>query len=151
MIVGLASDHGGYLLKEYIKSHFEEKNVKFIDLGTFSEESVDYPDFGEKAAEAVLSEKCDCAIIFCGTGIGISIAANKVPGIRCAVVSDVFSAKMSKAHNNVNILALGGRVIGKGLASEIIDVWLDTEFIGGRHERRVRKIHEVENKYLNKK
>ncbi len=151
MVVGLASDHGGYLLKEDIKNHLEERKIQYIDLGTYSEESVDYPEFGEKAAEAILSGKCDYAIVFCGTGIGISIAANKVPGIRCAVVSDVFSAKMSKAHNNVNILALGGRVIGKGLASEIVDAWLDTEFIGGRHERRVQKIHEVENKYLNKK
>ncbi len=150
MIVGLASDHGGFLLKEDIKQYLENKKIQYVDLGAYSEESVDYPEFAEKAAKAVVSGQCNQAIIFCGTGIGISISANKVPGIRCAVVSDVFSAKMSKAHNNANMLALGGRVVGKGLAFEIVEAWLNTEFSGEcRHEKRVNKINEIENKYFN--
>lgn len=148
MVIGLASDHGGYELKRDIKEYLDEKKIEYIDLGAESEDSVDYPDYGEKAALAVLNGKCEKAIIVCGTGIGISIAANKVPGIRCALVSDVYSARMSRQHNNANILALGGRVIGKCLAFEIIDMWLNTEFEGGRHEKRVNKITEIENKYL---
>ncbi len=147
MKIALASDHGGYELKEAIKAYLEEKQVDYIDLGTDSDASVDYPEFGEKAANAVISKQCDQAIICCGTGIGISISANKVPGIRCAVVSDVFSAKMSREHNNVNMLALGGRVVGKGLALEIVDIWINTSFVGDRHQRRVDKIHEIEDKY----
>lgn len=148
--IALASDHGGYLLKEVIKTYLEGKKIDYVDLGTCSSESVDYPEFGEKAAVAVIEGQCHKAIICCGTGIGISISANKVPGIRCAVVSDVFSAKMSREHNDANILALGERVIGKGLALEIVDAWLNTEFAGGRHERRVNMIHEIEKKHFNK-
>lgn len=151
MKIALASDHGGYELKEAIKAYLEKKRVNCIDLGTDSDDSVDYPEFGEKAANAVISKQCDQAIICCGTGIGISISANKVPGIRCAVVSDVFSAKMSKAHNNANVLALGGRVVGIGLALEIVDAWVNTVFAGDRHQRRIDKIHVIENKYIKEK
>lgn len=136
----LASDHGGYELKEEIKKHLEEKGYAFEDIGTHSKESVDYPEYGRAAAEFVASGKADKGILCCGTGIGISLAANKVKGIRCANVSDTFSAKMSRAHNDANMLSLGGRVVGVGLALEIVDAWLETEFEGGRHQRRIDKI-----------
>ena len=136
----LASDHGGYELKEEIKKHLQEKGYDPIDIGTHSTESVDYPQFGRAAAEMVAAGEADKGILCCGTGIGISLAANKVPGIRCAVVSDTFSAKMSRAHNDANMLSLGGRVVGTGLALQIVDVWLETEFEGGRHQRRVDQI-----------
>jgi ribose 5-phosphate isomerase B len=145
--IAIGSDHGGYKLKEAIKKHLEKKGIEYKDFGTGSTESVDYPEFGMKVAEAVKSEEFDKGIVCCGTGIGISISANKVPGIRCAVVSDTFSAEMSRAHNNANVLALGERVIGVGLALKIVDVWLETEFEGGRHERRVNKIGDIETKY----
>jgi len=148
MKIGLGSDHGGYKLKETIKEHLHAKGIDVVDYGTNSEESVDYPKYGQLVAEAVASNECDYGIIVCGTGLGISIAANKVKGIRAAVVSDTFSAEMSKAHNNANILALGDRVVGKGLALKIVDVWLDTEFESGRHQRRVDGIKEIENKYF---
>lgn len=148
MKIGLGCDHGGYNLKLEIIKHLEEKGIECVDYGTNNaEESVDYPIYGQKVAEAVVAKEVDYGIVCCGTGIGISLAANKVPGIRCAVVSDVFSAKMSKAHNNANMLALGERVLGKGLALELVDAWLDTEFEGGRHSRRVNLISEIENKY----
>ncbi|MDK2917546.1 MAG: ribose 5-phosphate isomerase [Candidatus Petromonas sp.] len=147
MKIAIGSDHGGYKLKEAIKKHLEKKGIEYKDFGTGSTESVDYPEFGMKVAEAVKSEEFDKGIVCCGTGIGISISANKVPGIRCAVVSDTFSAEMSRAHNNANVLALGERVIGVGLALKIVDVWLETEFEGGRHERRVNKIGDIETKY----
>lgn len=142
MKIVLASDHGGYDLKEEIKKHLTEKGYEIEDIGTHSKESVDYPKYGREAAEIVASGKADKGIICCGTGIGISLAANKVKGIRCAVVSDTFSAKMSRAHNNANMLSLGGRVVGTGLALEIVDIWLSTEFEGGRHERRVSQIED---------
>lgn len=144
MKIGLASDHGGYELKEHIREHLEKKGIEYIDYGTNSEESVDYPDYGRKAGEAIISGEVDRAIVACGTGIGISLAANKVKGVRCALCGDSYSARMSREHNNANALALGGRVIGKDLALEIVDIWLRTEFAGGRHERRVNKISEIE-------
>ncbi len=144
--IALGSDHGGFELKEAIKKYLEETKVPYVDFGTNSTESVDYPEFGEKVGQAVTSGDCDKGIICCGTGIGISIAANKVAGIRCAVVSDTYSAQMSREHNNANILALGGRVVGEGLALKIVEVWLNTEFAGGRHERRVNLISEIEKK-----
>lgn len=147
MKIAIGSDHGGYNLKEAIKNHLEEKGIEYRDCGANGTESVDYPEFGMKVAEAVKSGECNYGIVCCGTGIGISISANKVPGIRCAVVSDTFSAEMSKAHNNANVLALGERVIGVGLALKIVDVWLEKEFEGGRHERRVGKIGDIETKY----
>ncbi|WP_255547797.1 ribose 5-phosphate isomerase B [Crassaminicella indica] len=147
MKIALGSDHGGYHLKEAIKKYLEEKGIECEDFGTNSTESVDYPEFGMKVAEAVVSGKCEKGIVCCGTGIGISISANKVPGVRCAVVSDTFSAQMSKEHNNANVLALGERVIGIGLALKIVDVWLNTEFAGERHQRRIDKITDIEKKY----
>lgn len=148
MIIGLGSDHGGYNLKTEIVKYLEEKGVKCVDFGpNNSLESVDYPIYGETVANAVKNGEVDYGIVCCGTGIGISLAANKIPGIRCAVVSDVFSAKMSKAHNNANMLSLGERVLGRGLALEIVEAWINTEFEGDRHSRRVDMIKEIEKKY----
>ena len=147
MKIGLGSDHGGYNLKEEIKKHLESKGIECVDFGTENGvDSVDYPIYGEKVAKAVVSKDVDYGILCCGTGIGISLAANKVKGIRCAVVSDTFSAKMSKAHNNANMLSLGERVIGKGLALEIVDAWINTEFEGERHLRRVNMLNDIEQK-----
>lgn len=144
MKIGIGSDHGGYDLKKYILSHLSENRIEFVDYGTYSKDSVDYPDFAKKVAEAVIKKEVDYGIVICGTGIGISIAANKIKGIRCALCGDVYSARMSKEHNNANILALGGRVIGPDLALEIVDAWIKAEFQGGRHEKRINKISEIE-------
>ena len=133
----IACDHGGYELKEEIKKHLLEKGYDLEDIGTHSTESVDYPEFGRAAAEMVAAGKADKGILCCGTGIGISLAANKVKGIRCAVVSDTFSARMSRAHNDANMLALGGRVIAPELAKLIVEIWVKTPFEGGRHQRRI--------------
>lgn len=148
MKIALGADHGGFNLKELIKKHLEGKDYQVIDYGTFNTESVDYPDIGEKVALAVKNGEADKGIITCGTGLGISITANKIPGIRAALVSETFSAEMSRAHNNANILALGGRVTGPDLALQIVDVWLKTDFLGDRHERRVNKISQIEDKYI---
>ena len=148
MRIGLGCDHGGYNLKLEIIEYLKSKNIEYIDFGANNDkESVDYPVYGEKVANAVISKEVDYGIVCCGTGIGISLAANKVPGIRCAVVSDVFSAKMSRAHNNANMLSLGERVLGRGLALEIVDAWLITEFEGDRHLKRVNMISEIEKKH----
>lgn len=148
MKIGLGSDHGGYNLKEEIKKHLEAKGIECVDFGPNNDlESVDYPIYGETVANSVVNKEIDYGILCCGTGIGISLAANKVKGIRCAVVSDVFSAKMSKAHNDANMLSLGERVLGRGLALEIVDVWINTEFEGGRHSKRVDMIKEIEKKH----
>lgn len=144
MKIGLGSDHGGFELKEYIKEHLESQGITYVDYGTNSMDSVDYPDYGRKVSDAVVAKEVDKAIVVCGTGIGISIACNKVKGIRCALCSDTYSARMSREHNNANVLALGGRVIGKDLAIEIVNTWLSSEFAGGRHERRINKISEIE-------
>ncbi|NLW40416.1 MAG: ribose 5-phosphate isomerase B [Tissierellia bacterium] len=145
MKIGIGSDHGGFELKEYIKEYLEKENIEYIDYGTYSQDSVDYPDYGKKLAEAVVSKEVDRGIAICGTGIGISIACNKVRGIRCALCSDTYSARMSIEHNNANVLALGGRVLGKDLALEIVATWLKAEFQGGRHERRINKISDIES------
>ncbi len=144
MKIGIGSDHGGYELKEHIKEFLEEENIDYIDYGTNSNESVDYPDYGKKVGEAIMAGEVERGIVICGTGIGISIAANKVKGIRCALCGDTYSARMSMEHNNANALALGGRVLGRDLAKEIVSVWLKSEFLGGRHARRVDKITEIE-------
>lgn len=145
MKVGLGSDHGGFKLKELVKDHLQSQGIECIDYGTHSEESVDYPEYGKKVGEAVVNGECDKGIVICGTGIGISISANKVKGVICALCSDTFSARMTRMHNNSNILAMGERVLGVGLALDIVDIWLKTEFEGGRHEKRVEKIREIEN------
>jgi ribose 5-phosphate isomerase B len=145
--IAIGSDHGGYELKKEVITHLEKRSIEVIDLGTNSTESVDYPEYGQAVGEYIAEGKADCGIVICGTGLGISMAANKVKGIRAAVVSDVFSAEMAKAHNNANILAFGGRVVGVGLALKLVDTWLDTNFEGGRHQRRVDKIMAVEEKY----
>lgn len=147
MKIALGSDHGGLTLKQEIISHLEKKGYELKDYGTYSSESCDYPDFALKAAEAVANKECDLGILVCGTGIGISIAANKVPGIRAALCSDTFSAHATREHNNANILALGERVVGKGLALDIVDTFLNAEFEGGRHQNRVDKITNIEKKY----
>ena len=148
MRIGLGCDHGGYNLKCEIINFLESKGIEYVDFGTNNaQDSVDYPIYGEKVANAVISKDIDYGIVCCGTGIGISLAANKVPGIRCAVVSDVFSAKMSKAHNDANMLSLGERVLGRGLALEIVDAWINTEFEGARHSKRVDMIKEIESRH----
>ena len=136
MKIAVASDHGGFALKEEVKKHLMERGLEVLDLGTHSEESVDYPVYGRACGEAVASGTADLGIVVCGTGIGISIAANKVKGIRCGLCTSVEMARLTKQHNNANILALGGRTTEKGLAMDIVDAWLDTEFEGGRHQRR---------------
>ncbi len=143
MKIVLASDHGGYELKEIIKNHLIEKKYDFIDLGTNSEESVDYPDYGYAAGVAVAEGKGDRGIVFCGSGIGICIAANKVTGIRCALVNSVEMAVLAKQHNDANIISLGGRLTPPDLAIQIVDTWLTTEAEGGRHHRRVDKLNEL--------
>ncbi len=145
MIIALASDHGGYALKEIVKKHIKDKDktIKIVDLGTHSEESVDYPVYGKACGEAVASGKADLGIVCCGTGIGISMAANKVKGIRCGLCTSVEMAHLTKEHNNANILALGGRTTEPELACAIVDEWLDTEFAGGRHKRRTDMLDEM--------
>ena len=137
MKIAVASDHGGFALKEEVKKHLMERGIEVLDLGTHSEESVDYPVYGRACGEAVASGTADLGIVVCGTGIGISIAANKVKGIRCGLCTSVEMARLTKQHNNANILALGGRTTETSLAMEIVDAWLDTEFEGGRHQRRI--------------
>ena len=144
MIV-IASDHAGFPLKEEIKKHLEENGVEYIDCGTDSTASVDYAAFAQKACLKVTSGEADKAILCCGTGIGISMAANKVKGIRAACCSDYFSAKFTRMHNDANALCMGARVVGAGLAIELVDVFLNTEFEGGRHQRRVDQITAIEN------
>lgn len=143
MKIATASDHGGFALKEEVKKHLMERGIEVLDLGTHSEESVDYPVYGKACGEAVASGKADLGIVVCGTGIGISIAANKVKGIRCGLCTSVEMARLTKQHNNANILALGGRTTETGLAMEIVDTWLDTEFEGGRHQRRVNLLDQM--------
>ena len=137
MKLAIASDHGGYQLKEEIKAYLETRGIEVLDLGTNSEESVDYPQFGYACGEAVASGKADRGIVCCGTGIGISIAANKVQGIRCSLCTDTNMAELTRKHNDSNMLALGGRTTEVKTALEITEVWLNTEFEGGRHQRRV--------------
>lgn len=147
MRVAIAADHGGFTLKEQIKKVLQDMNLEFEDYGTDSEQSVDYPNFGLKVSEAVARGEFDRGILICGTGLGMSIVANKVRGIRCAVVHDTFSAKATREHNDTNVLAMGARVIGPGLAEEIVRIWLSTDFAGGRHTRRLDMIRQIEEKY----
>ncbi|WP_080843835.1 ribose 5-phosphate isomerase B [Cytobacillus gottheilii] len=146
MKVAIASDHGGVNIREEIKSLMDEMGIQYEDFGCECDTSVDYPDYALPVAEKVASGEFDRGILICGTGIGMSIAANKVKGIRCALVHDTFSAKATRAHNDSNMLAMGERVIGPGLAREIASIWLGTDFEGGRHETRVGKVKAYENK-----
>jgi ribose 5-phosphate isomerase B len=146
MKIALASDHGGFELKEIVREYLTEKGYEIMDLGTYNTDSVDYPDYGLKAGQEVAAGNADRGIVICGTGIGISISANKVKGIRCALCHDVYSAEMTRAHNDSNILAMGGRVVGRDLALRIVRAWIESDFEGGRHGRRVDKITEYENK-----
>lgn len=136
----MACDHGGLRLKKVIIEYLKENGYEIEDFGTDTEESCDYPDFAGKAAKAVANKQCDKGIVVCGTGIGVSITANKVKGIRCALVHDVFSAKATRQHNDTNMLAMGQRVIGEGLALEIVKTWLTTDYEGGRHQQRIEKM-----------
>ena len=144
MKIAVACDHGGYRLKNVLMEEMVKQGYEVIDFGTYSEESGDYPDFAAKAAKAVASGDCDKGVVVCGTGIGVSITANKVKGIRCALVHDVFSAKATRAHNDTNMLAMGQRVIGEGLALEILNAWLHTDYEGGRHDARIEKMMKLE-------
>ena len=140
-MIAIGSDHGGFQLKQAIMAHLRQRGIEYKDFGTYTEASCDYPEYGRAVALAVASGECDRGILICGTGIGISITANKVPGIRAALCSDCFSAEATRLHNDANILALGGRVVGEGLALKIVDTFLDTPFSGEeRHARRIAKI-----------
>lgn len=144
MKISMACDHGGLALKEHLKTHLLERGFEVVDFGTNSTESCDYPDYARPAAEAVASGECDRGILVCTTGIGVSITANKVKGIRCALLSDTVSARLTRQHNDTNMMALGQGMVGPMLATEIVDIWLDTAFEGGRHQRRVDKVMAIE-------
>ncbi len=149
MKIALGSDHGGYRLKESIKAHLIEQGHEVVDYGTYDESSVDYPTFALKAALAVSKQECERGILICSTGIGISIAANKVRGIRAALCSDLLSARLTREHNDTNVLALGAFIVGEKLAHAIVDTWLGTEFSHDeRHQRRIDAITKIENEYL---
>lgn len=147
MKIVLGSDHGGINLKTALTGYLARRGVEVEDAGTNGGESVDYPDFGQRVAELVVAGAADLGILICGTGIGMSIAANKVPGIRAALVTDSFMARMAREHNNANILVLGGRILDEQKACELAGAWLDASFEGGRHQGRLDKIVEIENKY----
>ena len=144
MKISMACDHGGLALTEHLKAHLLERGFEVVDFGTNSAESCDYPDYARPAAEAVASGECDRGILVCTTGIGVSITANKVKGIRCALLSDTVSARLTRQHNDTNMMALGQGMVGPMLATEIVDIWLDTAFEGGRHQRRVDKVMAIE-------
>ena len=146
MKVAVGCDHGGFVLKDAVISTLEELGAQVVDMGTYSTESVDYPVYGKKVADAVANGECDLGVVMCGTGIGISIAANKVKGIRAAVVTDEFMAEMTRRHNNANIIALGGRVITPEKAKSLVKAWYTAEFEGGRHARRVAMISDIESR-----
>ena len=143
-MIAIASDHGGYRLKEHIKAYLAAKGITCEDFGTDSTDSCDYPVFGEAAARAVAEGRCERGIVICTTGIGISITANKVKGIRCALCGDALSAEMTRRHNDANMLAMGAGIVGPMTAERIVDTFLSTGFEGGRHERRVKRMMEIE-------
>ncbi|MEG0804057.1 MAG: ribose 5-phosphate isomerase B [Pygmaiobacter sp.] len=144
-MIALGADHGGYALKEEIRQYLDERKIAYKDFGTYTDGSVDYPDMAVAPCNAVVCGECDKALLFCGTGVGISMAANKIKGIRACCCSDAFSAKYTRLHNDANALCLGGRVVGAGLAIELVELFLSTPFEGGRHARRVAKIMELEH------
>ena len=146
MKLAIACDHGALDLKNAVKTHLEEKGYEVMDFGTYTAASCDYPEFAGAAAKAVASGECEKGIVMCTTGIGVSITANKVKGIRCALLSDVLSARMTRLHNDTNMMAMGAGIVGKNLALEIVDTWLSTEFSGDeRHQRRINKMMALEN------
>ena len=145
-MIAIGCDHGGYKLKEELKKYMDEKEIEYKDFGTMSEESIDYPNIAKKVAMAVQSKECEKGILICRSGIGMSMCANKYKGIRAAQCHDTFSAKMTRQHNNANVLTMGGRVVGSELAKDIVNEFLTNEFLGGRHETRVNKMMELENK-----
>ncbi|MEW6109669.1 MAG: ribose 5-phosphate isomerase B [Nitrospirota bacterium] len=149
MKIAVGCDHAGFGLKEDILKLLKKLDIDYLDCGTNTEESVDYPDFGEKVSELVSSGKVDRGILVCGTGIGMSMVANKFPNVRASLCNDLFSAKMSRMHNDANVLVMGGRIIGRDLASEIVKIWLTTPFEGERHLKRLNKIKRIEEN-LNK-
>ena len=142
--IAIASDHGGFDLKENVIAQLRDKNWEVDDFGPANDDSVDYPDYGVKLVEAILENNIQRGILICGTGLGMSIVVNRFPGIRGALCTDTYMAKMCRKHNDSNILILGGRVVGKGLAAEIVETWLKTNFEGGRHQRRLDKINEID-------
>lgn len=148
MQIGLACDHGGFELKEELKTLLKSIGINPIDMGSFNEESVDYPDFGILVAEKVSRGELERGILICGTGIGMSIVANKFPRVRAALANDLYSARCSREHNDANVLVIGGRIVGGELAREIVKVWMNTPFAGGRHQRRVDKIRALEKKIM---
>ncbi len=145
-MIAIGCDHGGFELKQQVIKHLQEKGFEVKDFGCYSTDSVDYPDYAFPVAQSVANGEAEKGILICGTGIGMSIAANKVKGIRCALCHDCFSAHATREHNDSNVLAMGARVIGAGLALDIVDTWLETEFTGGRHVNRINKISAIENK-----
>jgi ribose 5-phosphate isomerase B len=148
MKIAIGCDHAGLELKKEIISVLNDLFIEFIDYGTYSPESVDYPDIGEKVSEAVSSGKIDRGILICGTGIGMSIVANKFPSVRASLCNELFTAKMSRLHNDANVLVLGGRIVGKDLAKEIVRTWVSTLFEGERHCTRLNKIKQIEDRFI---
>lgn len=144
MKIAVACDHGGLRLKNVLMNDMKEQGYEVVDFGTYTEESCDYPDYAKQAAYAVASKECDLGVVICGTGIGVSITCNKVKGIRCALVHDVFSAKATRQHNDSNMIAMGQRVIGEGHAIEVLNHWLHAEYEGGRHDARIEKLMALE-------
>lgn len=144
MKIAIGADHAGYELKEEVKAYLIEKNIEVLDMGTYSKESIDYPDYGIKVAKAVACKEFDLGILICYTGIGMSMVANKVDGIRAALVTSVENAHLTKEHNNANVLCMGAKDVEPSLAKQIVDEFINTSFAGGRHERRVNKVNEVE-------
>ena len=145
-MIALGCDHGGYELMQEVKAYLDKQGLEYQDFGCYSNEAVDYPVYARKVGHAIQNGTCDKGILICGTGLGISLAANKVKGIRACVCSEPFTAKMSRAHNDCNVLAFGARVVGGELAKMIVDTWINTEFEGGRHQRRVDLLMEIEEK-----
>jgi ribose 5-phosphate isomerase B len=141
----IASDHGGLDLKEHIKAYLKERGIEVRDLGTDNGDSVDYPDFGERVGKAISIGEAENGILICGTGIGMSIVANKFPGVRAALIWDEFTARMSKEHNNANVVVMGGRTLSEEKAEQMVGIWLDSKFEGGRHQKRLDKISQIED------
>ncbi|HEY7041239.1 MAG TPA: ribose 5-phosphate isomerase B [Methylomirabilota bacterium] len=145
--IALGADHAGYGLKEALKAWLINHGYQVLDLGTHSTESVDYPDYAALVAESVVDHKVERGLLICGTGIGMSMVANKVPGVRAALCGDLYTARMSREHNDANVLVLGGRLMGTDMAADILQAWLQTEFAAGRHARRVEKIADIEMRH----